>query len=61
MNVVYGEGAGLAGTDFPGVTVEVKAAETAKCSRCWTHDGHVGTNAEHPELCPRCAEVVSKM
>ncbi len=30
-----------------------------KCSRCWRHRESVGTIAAHPELCDRCAEVVS--
>ncbi len=39
-------------------TIAVKLSEAAKCVRCWNHDGHVGEDAEHPELCPRCARVV---
>ena len=50
---------GYVGVEFPGVTVAVKASSAPKCVRCWTHDGEIGKNAEHPELCPRCAEVVS--
>ena len=29
-----------------------------KCSRCWRHRRSVGTHAEHPELCDRCASVI---
>ena len=29
-----------------------------KCVRCWKYWDHVGSNAEHPELCDRCTEVV---
>ena len=32
----------------------------AKCERCWNHRSTVGLNAEHPTLCERCAQVVSK-
>jgi isoleucyl-tRNA synthetase len=39
--------------------VTVAAAGGQKCVRCWrwTHD--VGANPTHPQLCVRCAEVVS--
>jgi isoleucyl-tRNA synthetase len=30
-----------------------------KCARCWRHRASVGANAAHPELCERCAEVVT--
>ena len=31
----------------------------AKCARCWRHRPSVGAHAAHPELCDRCAEVVT--
>ena len=43
------------------VRVLVEEAAGAKCERCWKHDGAVGQDAAHPTLCPRCAQVVSKM
>ncbi|KAF0175713.1 MAG: isoleucyl-tRNA synthetase [Limisphaerales bacterium] len=36
----------------------VKKADGAKCERCWHWEFAVGTNAEHPTLCPRCVEAV---
>ena len=45
------------GQEEPAVTVD--ASQAAKCVRCWNHDGHVGEDAAHPELCPRCAKVVT--
>ena len=36
----------------------VKTAH-AKCSRCWRHRASVTTIPAHPELCDRCASVVS--
>ena len=60
--VVFGGNPGVGGyegTEFPGVTVVVRASEAPKCVRCWTHDKDVGQSAEHPELCPRCAAAVS--
>ncbi|MGM9606138.1 MAG: isoleucine--tRNA ligase [Oscillospiraceae bacterium] len=38
-------------------TIAVKLSEAPKCPRCWNHHDHVDENG----LCPRCAEVVSKM
>lgn len=40
--------------------VVVSAAEGEKCERCWTISETVGQHADHPTLCARCAEVVSK-
>ena len=44
--------------ELAGISVEVRASEAPKCARCWTHDEHIGENAAHPELCPRCAAAV---
>jgi isoleucyl-tRNA synthetase len=33
--------------------------EQKKCSRCWRHRLTVGVHPEHPELCDRCAKVVT--
>jgi isoleucyl-tRNA synthetase len=59
VDIVKGSGGGHAGIEFPGVTVSVGSCSSPKCARCWTHDKEVGRNADHPELCPRCLEVVS--
>lgn len=40
------------------VSVTVRHASGEKCSRCWMYSDTVGTNAEHPCLCARCAEVL---
>ncbi|KAI3432876.1 hypothetical protein D9Q98_010459 [Chlorella vulgaris] len=40
------------------VTVGVARAGGHKCNRCWNYSSHVGTNAEHPELCERCLPVI---
>lgn len=58
LAVTEGEGAGLAGENFGGITVEVARAEGEKCARCWTHAATVGKDAKHPCLCARCATVV---
>ena len=41
--------------------VDVVAAKGEKCERCWKVLSSVGTVAEHPTVCKRCAAVVSKM
>ena len=61
VTVVSGDGTGFKSEEFNGVTIEVKASTAPKCVRCWTHCNEVGQNSEHPELCPRCAKVVSEM
>ena len=40
-------------------SARVVRTSRAKCARCWRHREDVGANAAHPELCGRCAEVVS--
>ncbi len=58
LELVSAPGEGYAGENFPGVTVAVRASQAPKCVRCWTHSASVGQDAEHPELCARCAAVV---
>ena len=41
-------------------TYSVTKAEGEKCERCWSYDTTVGSNAEHPTLCARCASVISE-
>ena len=38
--------------------VQVAAAQGEKCERCWKHHIKVGSDTEHPTLCPRCAKVI---
>jgi isoleucyl-tRNA synthetase len=48
-------------TELEGANVWVSAAVSGapKCVRCWHHREDVGSHAEHPELCGRCAENVA--
>jgi isoleucyl-tRNA synthetase len=39
--------------------VHVKPAEGSKCPRCWNLRTDVGDDVAHPDLCARCARVVS--
>ncbi len=41
------------------VRVTVEKADGEKCARCWSVPGTVGEDPNHPELCARCAEVVT--
>ena len=45
------------GTNLPQLTVGVVEARGEKCPRCWMHS----TEANAEGLCPRCANVISKM
>jgi isoleucyl-tRNA synthetase len=38
-----------------GLWIRVQPAAAAKCVRCWHKRADVGTDANHPELCARCA------
>lgn len=58
VNVIFGEGEGYEGEEFPGVTVSVSAASSPKCVRCWTHSEDIGESDDHPELCPRCVSAI---
>ena len=56
-DVTAEEGAaeGLAGENFPGVTVAASACDAPKCARCWVRNPKVDAATE---LCPRCAAVL---
>jgi isoleucyl-tRNA synthetase len=57
--VVVGDGTGGAEMSaVPGLRVRVERAQGGKCARCW-NVRRLGGDARHPELCPRCAAVVS--
>lgn len=43
------------------VRVAIERAGGSKCERCWTWTPRVGSDAEHPTLCPRCAEAVRRI
>jgi isoleucyl-tRNA synthetase len=47
--------------DVSGVGVTVGLASGEKCQRCWKILPEVGTVAEHPDLCLRCAEAVEAL
>lgn len=49
---------GVEATGREDLKITVKPAEGHKCERCWTYSETVGSDAEHPTLCARCAAVV---
>ena len=42
--------------DVPGVSVTPELAKGKKCERCWKILEDVGSNINHPDACPRCAD-----
>lgn len=40
------------------VGITVTHASGEKCERCWSYSHTVGTNADHPTICGRCAEIL---
>jgi isoleucyl-tRNA synthetase len=45
-------------TELPALKVSVKAADYARCDRCWHQVVSVGQHSAHPELCQRCVDNV---
>ena len=43
-----------------GWQISVSKAAGAKCPRCWRWQADVGSHATHPDLCGRCARVVTE-
>ena len=58
VDVQTGEGEGDSYEALGGVKIAVSHMEGEKCERCWIYDPTVGSNAEHPTLCARCASVL---
>nr|CRH04961.1 isoleucine tRNA synthetase [Candidatus Magnetococcus massalia] len=47
--------------EVTGLKIVTGQAPGSKCVRCWNFDEAVGSNSDHPELCSRCAEVVTEI
>lgn len=47
-----------ADVDYATAEITVSKADGAACARCWTYSTELGHSEEHPELCPRCTEVI---
>ncbi|THB70133.1 MAG: isoleucine--tRNA ligase, partial [Desulfovibrio sp.] len=52
------EGA-VAGEELETLKISVGKAQGDKCQRCWVYYETLGQNPDHPELCPRCTEVIA--
>ncbi len=46
--------------DMPELKITAAPAEGKKCERCWTIKQDVGSSAEHPAICARCASVLAE-
>jgi isoleucyl-tRNA synthetase len=44
---------------LPGLTIRIERAAGEKCPRCWNYSTDIGSNATHPEICPRCAAALT--
>ena len=44
--------------NLEGLKILVTAAPGAKCERCWYYSEELGSNAEHPTICPKCTAAV---
>ena len=47
--------------EIAGLAIGIEKAHGEKCERCWIYSTELGTDAEHPTLCPRCAAVIKGM
>ena len=43
------------------LAVSVAKAVGEKCERCWIYSDDLGSDPEHPTLCPRCAAVMKEL
>ena len=43
------------------LAVGVAKAVGEKCERCWIYSDELGSDPEHPTLCPRCAAVMKEL
>ncbi len=47
--------------EIAGLAIGVEKARGEKCERCWIYSTDLGTDPEHPALCPRCTAVIKAM
>jgi isoleucyl-tRNA synthetase len=53
--IAAGQTADAVETNLPGVRIRVVPSTHAKCERCWHYRADVGSDAELPDICGRCA------
>ncbi|WP_027183329.1 isoleucine--tRNA ligase [Desulfovibrio inopinatus] len=47
--------------ELEGLGIVIELAPGEKCERCWIKTTERGSNTEHPDVCPRCAAVISTL
>ncbi|MEJ2583345.1 MAG: zinc finger domain-containing protein, partial [Acidobacteriota bacterium] len=55
------DGEGIEVPAYPGLKISVTPYEAHTCSRCWRRVEDPVEDAELPDLCPRCHDVVSRL
>ncbi len=51
-------GDSYAAEGIAGLQLQVTAAPGVKCERCWCYSEELGTESEHPTICPKCTAAV---
>ncbi len=51
-------GDSYAAEGIAGLQIQVTAAPGGKCERCWCYSEELGTDGEHPAICPKCTAAV---
>jgi isoleucyl-tRNA synthetase len=44
--------------NLEGLKIQITAAPGEKCERCWYYSEELGSDAEHPTICPKCTAAV---
>ena len=57
--VEIAEGKGDFTGDVENLSVSVSRANGHKCARCWSFTEDVGNDSRYPDVCARCAEILS--
>jgi isoleucyl-tRNA synthetase len=53
------DGESWASETIEGLKIQVTAAPGEKCERCWCFSEELGTDVEHPAICPTCTTAVT--
>ncbi|MEI7817031.1 MAG: class I tRNA ligase family protein, partial [Desulfuromonadales bacterium] len=48
-----------ASENIEGLKIQVTAAPGIKCERCWYYSEELGTDTDHPTICPKCTIAVT--
>ena len=61
VSQAVGGEAAAASQAYPGLLLAVRRAEGTPCPRCWQVCASPPRHPDHPELCPRCLDVVLRL